>query len=398
MAYENEAYYIKKAVVEHNIKKISLVSKVTSSIVVFLLLLESCFWLLNSGKFASSLPITIWPYILLLFFNFICYYFTDIKRIVVEKENLLQTDRLIGMYIFALISFGVLISLSDQSTYNHLMIYTLIMLISCSFFVLNKKQILFPLGIAGTGLLYGLYNIHGNTSLYHSQLLYLVVLFPAGYFLSRSYYHSFKRSVIIQAELKNEVEMTRKLSKQLREANRKLEIQASLDPLTNVYNRRAVSNYMEYLENKVHEESYLLSSVLLDIDYFKLYNDTYGHMNGDEVLRKVGGVLRDTAEKYNVFVARWGGEEFAMLIVEEENRVKKICEEVMREIHRLQIEHRASPIDKIVTVSIGAHTQPILQKEDIMTCLDHADEALYSVKSKGRNAFGQKILSHEGLS
>jgi diguanylate cyclase (GGDEF)-like protein len=398
MVYENEAYYIKKAAVEHNIKKITLVSKVTSGIVIFLLLLEFSFWMLNGSGEGNGMPITIWPYVLLLAFNFMCYYFTEIKRITVEKENLLQMDRLIGMYIFALISFGVLISLSDQSTYNHLMIYTLIMLVSCSYFVLNKKQILIPLGVAFTGLLAGLYTIHGNTPLYQSQLLYLAVLFPAGFFLSRSFYHSFKRSVIMQAELKNEVEMTRKLSKQLKEANRKLEIQASLDPLTNVYNRRAVSNYIEYLENKAHEEPYYLSSVLLDIDHFKLYNDTYGHTSGDEVLRKVGRVLRDTAEKYNVFVARWGGEEFAMLIIEEDNKVNKICEEIIREIHLLQIEHKASPIDRVITVSIGAHTQLIYQKEDIMSSIELADEALYNVKNNGRNAFGHKILSHESLS
>ena len=392
MLYENEAYYIKKAAIEHNIRKITLVSKVTSTIITFLLLLECCFLLLNRGEERVGLPINIWPYVLLLLFNFICYYFTEVKRLTVEKENLRQMDKLVTLYIFALISFGVLISLSDQSAYNHLMIYTLITLVSCSFFVLNKKQILIPVATAGTGLLYGLYVIHGNTPLFQSQLLYLIALFPAGYFLSRSFYHSFKRSVIMQAELKNEVEMTRKLSKQLREANRKLEIQASVDPLTDVYNRRAVANYIEYLENKMYEEPYLLSAVLLDIDHFKLYNDTYGHTNGDEVLRKVGRALRDTAEKYNVFIARWGGEEFAMLIVEEDDRVGKICEEAITAIHRLQIEHRASPVDRIVTVSIGTNTRRIHQKEDILECIEGADEALYEVKKNGRNAVGHKTI------
>lgn len=398
MVYRNEAYYIKKTAVEHNLKKITLVSKVTSGIVAFLLVLECFFWMASGKGAGNELPIIVWSYLLMLVFNFLCYYFTQIKRIAVEMENLLQLDRLIGMYIFALNSFGVLISLSDQSTYNHLMIYTLIMLVSCSFFVLNKKQFLIPLGIALTGLLYGLYNMNGNSDLYQSQLLYLLILFPAGYFLSRSFYHSFKRSVIMQAELKNEVEITRKLSKQLREANRMLEIQASLDPLTNVYNRRAVTNYIEYLENKICEEPYCLSSVLLDIDYFKLYNDTYGHTMGDEALRKIGRVLCDVAEKYNVFIARWGGEEFAILILEGDNRVNRICEEIIKKVHGLQIEHKSSPVDSIITVSIGAYTQSIYQKEDIVVCIDQADEALYNVKNNGRNAFGHKIISNESLS
>ena len=390
MMYENEAYYVKKAAIEHNIRKVTLVSKVTSSIVIFLMLLECCFLFLSSGE---GLPVNIWPYVLLLLFNFICYYFTEVKRLAVEKENLRQMDRLISLYIFALVSFGVLISLSDQSAYNHLMIYTLITLVSCSSFVLNKKQILIPLGVAGTGLLYGLYAIHGNTPLFQSQLLYLLALSPAGYYLSRSFYHSFKRSVIMQAELKNEVEVTRRLSKQLREANRKLEIQASVDHLTDVYNRRAVVHYMEYLENKAYEEPYHLSAVLLDIDHFKLYNDTYGHTNGDEVLRKVGRALRDTAEKYNVFIARWGGEEFAMLIIEEDDRVGKICEEAIVAIQRLHIEHRASPVARILTVSIGTNTRRIHQKEDILQCIEGADEALYEVKKNGRNAIIHKTMT-----
>lgn len=390
MMYANEAYYVKKAAIEHNIRKVTLVSKVTSSIIVFLLLLECCFLFLSREE---GLPVNIWPYVLLLLFNFICYYFTEVKRLTVEKENLRQMDRLISLYVFALVSFGVLISLSDQSAYNHLMIYTLITLVSCSSFVLNKKQILIPLGMAGTGLLYGLYAIHGNTPLFQSQLLYLLALSPAAYYLSRSFYHSFKRSVIMQAELKNEVEVTRRLSKQLREANRRLEIQASVDHLTDVYNRRAVVRYMEYLENKAYEEPYHLSSVLLDIDHFKLYNDTYGHTNGDEVLRKVGRALRDTAEKYNVFIARWGGEEFAMLIIEEDDRVGKICEEAIVAIQRLQIEHRASPVARILTVSIGTNTRRIHQKEDILQCIEGADEALYEVKKNGRNAVVHKTMT-----
>ena len=398
MIYENKAYYIKKAAVEHNFKKITLVSKVTTSIVIFLLLLECLFWLINGKEEGNGLSLIVWPYFLMLALNFLCYYFIDIKRVIVEKGNLLQLDRLISMYIFALNSCGVMISLSNQTTHNHLMIYTLIMLVSCSFFVLNKKQFLIPLGMAVTGLLVGLYTVNGKTELYQSQLLYVAVLFPAGYFLSRSFYHSFKRSIIIQAELKYEVEMTRRLSKQLREANRKLEIQASLDPLTNVYNRRAVSNYIEYLENKAFEEPYRLSSVLLDIDYFKLYNDTYGHTMGDDALRKVGRVLGEIADKYNVFIARWGGEEFALLIIEEDNRVKRICEEIITEIHRLQIEHKASPVDSIITVSIGANTQSIYQKKDIIMSIDLADEALYDVKNNGRNAFGHKIIPNESLS
>ena len=188
--------------------------------------------------------------------------------------------------------------------------------------------------------------------------------------------------------------MTKKLSEELREANKKLAIQASMDPLTNLYNRRAINEYIEQLEKRTLEQSYLLSAVVLDIDYFKLYNDTYGHTSGDEVLKKVGEVLLQVAKKYKVFIARWGGEEFTMLIDEQsESKVQQICEEIIYEIHSLQLEHRASLVDNVVTVSVGAHTQIAHTSGDILACIEHADAALYSVKENGRNNYEHRIIA-----
>ena len=394
MINEEVSFYVKIAKTKQNFRKVKLVSKYTTGIVLFVIVLEMMFYFLNNGKWDEMLPINMWPYFLFMGFNALCYLYTKNKRVQVTKNNYKKLEAFIGLYVFSLASFGVIISLADRSGYNHLMIYTLIMLVSCSFFVLNKIEILIPITIAGLVLVAGLYFLQGNTEEFRNQLLYLMALFPVTYLLSRAFYLTFQHTMNIQARLKTEVEITKKLSEELREANKKLAIQASIDPLTNLYNRRAINEYIEQLEKRTLEKSYLLSAVVLDIDHFKLYNDTYGHTSGDEVLRKVGEVLLQVAEKYKVFIARWGGEEFTVLIDgQSESMVRQICEEIIHEIHSLQLEHRASLVDQFVTVSMGAHTQIVNVPEDILACIEYADAALYSVKENGRNNYEHGIIA-----
>ena len=394
MINEDVSFYIKLAKTKQNFRRVKLVSKYTTGIVLFVIILEAIFFLLNNGEWDGMLPATIWPYFLFMGFNAFCYLYTKNKGAQVTQNNYKKIEWFIGLYVFSLASFGVIISLADQSGYNYLMIYTLIMLVSCSFFVLNKIQILIPITIAGLVLVGGLYVLQGNTEQFRSQLLYLMALFPVTYFLSRAFYFTFRHTVNIQARLKSEVEMTKKLSEELREANKKLAIQASIDPLTNLYNRRAINEYIEQLEQRTLKHPYLLSAVVLDIDYFKLYNDTYGHTSGDEVLKKVGAVLLQVAKKHKVFIARWGGEEFTVLMDEQSERnVQQICEEIIHEIHSLQLEHRASLVDRVVTVSMGAHTQIAKTPGDILACIEQADAALYNVKQNGRNNYEHRIIA-----
>lgn len=394
MINEDVSFYIKLAKTKQNFRRVKLVSKYTTGIVLFVIILEAIFFLLNNGEWDGMLPVNIWPYFLFMGFNAFCYLYTKNKGVQVTKNNYKKIERFIGLYVFSLASFGVIISLTDQSGYNYLMIYTLIMLVSCSFFVLNKIQILIPITIAGLVLVVGLYVLQGNTEQFRSQLLYLMALFPVTYFLSRAFSFTFRHTMNIQARLKSEVEMTKKLSEELREANKKLAIQASIDPLTNLYNRRAINEYIEQLEQRTLKRPYLLSAVVLDIDYFKLYNDTYGHTSGDEVLKKVGAVLLHVAKKHKVFIARWGGEEFTVLMDEQNERnVQQICEEIIHEIHSLQLEHRASLVDRVVTVSMGAHTQIAKTPGDILACIEQADDALYNVKQNGRNNYEHRIIA-----
>lgn len=170
-----------------------------------------------------------------------------------------------------------------------------------------------------------------------------------------------------------------------KEAVRKMKILSNVDGLTEISNRR----YFDYKLEKEWDHSLNvqpLSLILLDIDHFKDYNDTYGHTGGDECLRKVAKKLDEIASIYEYTVARYGGEEFSIILP---NTTKEIAllfaEKIRREIEGLAIEHTLSKTKNVVTVSIGVAT--MIPSTDSRTddLIKQSDEALYCGKSRGRN-------------
>lgn len=175
-------------------------------------------------------------------------------------------------------------------------------------------------------------------------------------------------------------ERTRKLHEandQLKEKNQELEILSTTDQLTGLYNRR-------YAEDQIQsgiEQSCInvgeLSVLMLDIDYFKLINDTYGHDVGDEVLVKVATILKENTCKVDV-PSRWGGEEFLVLCWSGENGAMAIAEKI-----RLEIMALDNGVAKTVTASFGI-TQ-YQENDTIDTLLKRVDQGLYQAKKSGRN-------------
>lgn len=133
-----------------------------------------------------------------------------------------------------------------------------------------------------------------------------------------------------------------------------------------------------------------ISLIIFDIDYYKNYNDTYGHLAGDNCLR----IISKRIQSYNAdplyFAARYGGEEFAIILLQKtENEALIIAEDIRKAIHSLRIPHMSSPVDDYVTVSIGVAT--VIPDEHISPnyLISIADEALYTSKQKGRNKVTQ---------
>ena len=164
-----------------------------------------------------------------------------------------------------------------------------------------------------------------------------------------------------------------------------LEQQTHIDGLTKVYNRSFFDDYlrMEFLRSKRQQTP--LSLILCDIDYFKDYNDTYGHLAGDECLRKIAKSLNDTIRRPADVVARYGGDEFAIILPETHAQGAEVVSQMLRaNVEALAIPHKASKISDHVTISLGHQTYT---GEDITLeeFIEKVDKALYAAKNAGKN-------------
>ena len=172
----------------------------------------------------------------------------------------------------------------------------------------------------------------------------------------------------------------------LRQANEQLERLSSSDGLTGVANRRSFDQIIQREWNRLKRSREPLSLIMSDVDFFKLYNDTYGHQGGDDCLKSVAGVLSDEARRGGDFVARYGGEEFAVILpATDEEGARNVAENIRRAIQGLGLEHKKSSVAACVTLSIGVATTISFDTETPETLIMHADEALYGAKSSGRN-------------
>ncbi|MCV3215934.1 PleD family two-component system response regulator [Plectonema radiosum NIES-515] len=176
------------------------------------------------------------------------------------------------------------------------------------------------------------------------------------------------------------------LYKQLEAANKALQHLANVDGLTGVANRRRFNDYLNSQWLTLASERSPLSLILCDIDFFKLYNDKYGHPAGDMCLQKVGTVLSETVQNSQDLVARYGGEEFAVIMPNTHmGGAVHFAAAMQAKVRELEIIHEASTISRYVTLSLGvATTIPTFESEPSSLILE-ADKALYKAKAEGRN-------------
>jgi len=166
--------------------------------------------------------------------------------------------------------------------------------------------------------------------------------------------------------------------------NRKLSRLILLDPLTRLANRREVDEFIERLGEEPHPDS--LAVIMFDIDFFKKYNDLYGHPAGDDCIRQVAHAMRKAVHRKGDIVGRIGGEEFIILLPEsDEQNASAIAEFIRSQVVELGLEHRSSSVNPFVTISAGVSFGKIRQKSDVHDLMDNADEALYQSKTDGRN-------------
>ncbi|BAY76321.1 diguanylate cyclase/phosphodiesterase with GAF sensor [Nostoc linckia NIES-25] len=173
---------------------------------------------------------------------------------------------------------------------------------------------------------------------------------------------------------------------QLQQANQELQRLASSDGLTQVANRRCFDDTFNAEWQRLAREQGSLSLILCDVDNFKLYNDTNGHLAGDDALRHVAKIISQTVKHPADLVARYGGEEFAVILPNTDSEEAiAVAKEIQTNISGLQLPHTNSQVSEFITLSLGVATITPHSQSSPATLIAAADQGLYQAKAQGRN-------------
>jgi len=195
-------------------------------------------------------------------------------------------------------------------------------------------------------------------------------------------------SIVVRARVKTHAEL-----KKYRDI---LENQSNIDGLTGIANRRRFNEYSEDLLSSGMFTGKSISVIMMDIDYFKKYNDTYGHYNGDLCLQKVAGALSEILVKGKGLLARYGGEEFVCILPSVSKfEAIEIAEAFRVGIMSLNIEHSSSNVSEFVTISLGVTDTIVTEMTQMKKLLKFADSGLYRSKELGRNSVTYEVYKDE---
>ncbi|MBE9048695.1 diguanylate cyclase [Pleurocapsales cyanobacterium LEGE 10410] len=172
----------------------------------------------------------------------------------------------------------------------------------------------------------------------------------------------------------------------LKNTNNLLAYQANIDSLTQISNRRRFDEYISQEWSRCAREQEYLSLILCDVDYFKAYNDTYGHQAGDDCLYEVAKAIERAVKRPADLAFRYGGEEFAVILPHTESQgAMKVAADIHQQIQDLQILHVSSEVDNIVSISLGVSSLIPDAASSPHALISAADNALYDAKIQGRN-------------
>ena len=191
---------------------------------------------------------------------------------------------------------------------------------------------------------------------------------------------------IKSTNLVKEINERQKTEIKLKKVNKILRNQSNSDNLTGLYNRHYLNKKMDNLFIQNDIKSKLINLIMVDIDFFKEYNDTYGHVQGDKAIKSIGSKIQEISRRYEVRAYRYGGDEF--LITDHKlnkQDLKKLGNEINEEIEKLKLENQKSPLSEYITVSVGITRVKLEKSCNQNKLIKKVDNALYESKRIGRN-------------
>ena len=208
-------------------------------------------------------------------------------------------------------------------------------------------------------------------------VIYVIVVLRALLPINRS----MVQAIGLNLALEEEIAERKKIESQLRELSH-------TDGLTGLANRRHFDELLEVELRRAHRRSEPLSLVLIDIDDFKTYNDTYGHLQGDECLKRLSRLIEGSVQRTGDVAARYGGDELALIFPDmDDDDASRITDGIRQAVFELAIAHESSSVDGCdrITISAGIATITPLRDSSPTDFIRAADEALYQAKRTGRN-------------
>ena len=205
--------------------------------------------------------------------------------------------------------------------------------------------------------------------------------------LYEKYQQENREALINVIELQNRLKNVTLDWANMKASNRELESLAMHDELTGLANRTFLHEYFTGSFEHAYEEHELMGVELMDIDFFKEYNDHYGHLAGDQCLKAIAGVLRKQQVPGKIFCARYGGDEFLILYTGmTAEKIRRVSEDILREVRKLKIPHECSNCSNYVSVSQGVFARIPAGNNREWDFTSRADDLLYKAKNCGRNS------------
>ncbi|WP_457744410.1 diguanylate cyclase [Sulfurimonas sp.] len=236
-----------------------------------------------------------------------------------------------------------------------------------------------------------LINYETNVANYERQKFlsnYDSIIFQLGLILGIVILALLSISLYVFKSIQNDQTKLELASKKLKIVNKKLEYASYTDSLTSLHNRRYFNLIYDREVKRAKRNKNYITFMMLDIDYFKQYNDTYGHVEGDYALKSVAKVLQDTLKRPSDYVFRLGGEEFGVLLSDtDESHSARLADEIWAGIRAREIKHEGSKVNKYLTISIGVVCCIADDTLDDNILVSRADEMLYQAKERGRNRY-----------
>lgn len=303
-------------------------------------------------------------------------------------------------YITFLITWGALISLQDQLLYGNIVAFLINMILGSLIFYFKPIHIIIPILIGSCVLLIGLPYFQPSFDIRIGHYVNVVIFVVFSGLIARTNYAHYIESFIsrklieeksnllarINNNLTLEIESRKRTQKELEEANEQLRAISSLDALTGIPNRRKLDESLREYWSQVVKEQLPISVIMIDIDFFKIYNDTNGHLAGDHCLQEVAKVIHKCRREGKDFAARFGGEEFIFIATGMNlEETLALGEKIRADIEALHLDHPFSSASPYVTASVGINWLLPTSTDVIRETINRADHAMYQAKGAGRN-------------